>query len=554
MVDDRLPARARASIVVSEVTVTLGAISVLQGVDLAVSAGSRVAIVGENGRGKSTLLHVLAGTLIPDTGSVTRIGTMGLAEQEMPAGDDRTVGEAVAVSITDSLQALHDLDDASVALAADDDDAAQVYADALGRAEALDAWDAERRVQIALNALSADHDWSTRLAELSVGQRYRVRLACLLGGEADFLLLDEPTNHLDRSGLEFLTDRIRTWDGGVVVVSHDRALLADVADTFIDLDPSPDGYPRVYGGGYQGFRAGHRADRARWEQEYAVQESERARLEADLDAAQDRLVTGWRPDKGTGKHQRATRAPGLVQNLHRKQDALDAHALTMPEPPLALSFPDLPAAVDENLLEVDDVTVWDRLDRPVSLRLAGGSRVLVTGPNGAGKSTLLGVLAREVRATSGHITRSELLRISLLHQESDLPVHMRAGDVYRRHVDRLVVSGAVPESLTVALADLGLIGPDEEEQRVGDLSMGKQRRLDLALTVATRPNVLLLDEPTNHLSISLVDELTEALETTQAAVVVCTHDRQLLRDIDHWPHLRLETAGDATGALVPSST
>lgn len=200
----QFPARARASIVVTGASVLLGARRVLYDVDMTVSPGSRIAVVGENGRGKSTLLHVLAGTVEPDAGSVTRIGTVGVAEQEMSTGTDdtRTVGDAVAEAIIDSLTALRDLDDASVALAGEQDEAADAYADALHRAEMLDAWDAERRVQIALEGLDAEQDWDRLLASLSVGQRYRVRLACLLGGDTDFLLLDEPTNHLDRSGLD----------------------------------------------------------------------------------------------------------------------------------------------------------------------------------------------------------------------------------------------------------------------------------------------------------------------------------------------------------------
>src|SRR5699024_6745466 len=121
---------------------------------------------------------------------------------------------------------------------------------ALEKAEALEAWDAERRAQLALDALEAETNHAVLLSTLSVGQRYRVRLACLLGGAHDFLLLDEPTNHLDGGGLEFLTASLRERNGGVVLVSHDRALLADVAESVLSLDPTPDGRPRLYGDGY----------------------------------------------------------------------------------------------------------------------------------------------------------------------------------------------------------------------------------------------------------------------------------------------------------------
>ncbi|MBN9202735.1 MAG: ATP-binding cassette domain-containing protein, partial [Microbacterium chocolatum] len=164
-----LPARHRAQLIASDISVIRGATPVLAHLDLTVTPTSRVAIVGENGRGKSTLLHVLAGALTPDGGSVQQLGTLGVAEQEMPAGDDRTVGDAVAEAIAAALAALDALDDAATALAAGNADADDRYAAALEHAEALDAWDAERRVQIALEALDAETDATVRLDDLSVG-------------------------------------------------------------------------------------------------------------------------------------------------------------------------------------------------------------------------------------------------------------------------------------------------------------------------------------------------------------------------------------------------
>ncbi|MBB2956183.1 ABC-type cobalamin/Fe3+-siderophores transport system ATPase subunit [Pseudoclavibacter helvolus] len=204
-----LPARHRAQLTISDVSLLRGETKVLTSVDLVVTSSSRVAIVGENGRGKSSLLHVLAGTLVPDSDTVRRIGTLGFAEQEMSADDNRTVGEAIAAAIAEPIAALAELDRAGAALGGEDPRAEERYAAALEVAEALDAWGAERRVLIALEALDAETDQTRPLAELSVGQRYRVRLACLLGADHDFLLLDEPTNHLDHGGLDFLSQRRR---------------------------------------------------------------------------------------------------------------------------------------------------------------------------------------------------------------------------------------------------------------------------------------------------------------------------------------------------------
>ncbi|TCP56269.1 macrolide transport system ATP-binding/permease protein [Tamaricihabitans halophyticus] len=545
----RVPARHRAQLTVNDVSVTRGVTRVLNHVSLPLTPASRVAIVGENGRGKSTLLHVLAGTLSPDDGSVQRVGTIGVAEQEMDTADERTVGQAVADAIADSLAALARLDAASYALSEGAESAAGEYAAALELVDVLNAWDAERRVQIALEALGAETDMTRKLAELSVGRRYRVRLACLLGSDDDFLLLDEPTNHLDRQGLEFLTGQLRARDGGVAVVSHDRALLSDFAETIVDLDPTPDERPRVYGNGYSGYREGRSAERERWEQEYERQRAEHARLQDDLNAAQNRLVSGWRPDKGHNKHGRATRASGLVQSVHRRQAALDAHAITVPEPPLEFRFPELRARPGASLLSVSEVRVAGRLRGPVSFSLSGRDRLVVTGPNGAGKSTLLSVAGGTLEPDTGSVHKPDSTRLGFLRQESDLPPDRRASEVYATHVDALVAAGIVPAAEVIGISQLGLLKAREASKRVGELSVGQQRRLDLALVLAIRPHVLLLDEATNHLSIALVDELTEALGATQAAVVLSTHDRQLLRDVSGWPTIELSAAPRSLGIL-----
>ncbi|MFF9896472.1 ABC-F family ATP-binding cassette domain-containing protein [Streptomyces longispororuber] len=520
------------------VTVVRGSRRVLHDVSVTVPARSRLAVVGENGRGKTTLLDVLAGLVEPDRGTVHRAGTIGLARQDLPARPGDTVGTLTSQALAASRAALAALDGATRALADGDPTAEDRYATALDAATRLDAWDAERRVDVALASLGAPADRDRPLSTLSVGQRHRVRLACLLGAHHDVLLLDEPTNHLDADGLAFLTRALRAHDGGLAVVSHDRALLRDVADRFLDLDPTRDGRPRLYAGGYDAWQDARRRERERWERDHDEQVAEHRRLTDAVARARDRLSTGWRPDKGTGKHRRQSRAPGVVQALHRQREALAAHRVDIPEPPPAPRWPDPRVRPRTPLLRAHGVAVAGRLAGPVGLTLDGGDRLLVTGPNGAGKSTLLAVLAGALEPTDGYVRTARGARVVRLAQgTAEQHPDLTAGDAYARHAGLLVARGVLRDADAVPLDALGLLDAEARRTPVGRLSQGQRRRLDLALALAGRPGLVLLDEPTNHLSPALVDELTAAVRTTSAAVVVATHDRQLLRDLADWPRL-----------------
>ena len=541
-----LPAGSAAHIRAENVHVTLGERPVLTDVDVVVSAGSRLAIVGENGRGKTTLLYVLAGRLVPDSGTVSRVGTTAVVEQALESRTGETVGTLVGEAIRDSVHALARLGSATGALTEGRAGAEEEYAAALESATALDAWDAERRVDLALAGLHACTDRDRLLSTLSVGQRYRVRLACVLGAEPDLLLLDEPTNHLDAASLAFLTERLRAHRGGLALVTHDRALLRDVATTFLDLDPSQDGRPRLYAGGYDAWVEGRRRDRVRWEQDHADQVAERAELARAAEEARGRLRSGWRPEKGHGKHQRATRAGGAVQAFNRRQEELEEHVITVPPSPLRLRFPQTSTPAGRPVLTCDRVTVDGRLTTPTDLTVVGGDRLVVTGDNGAGKSTLLAVLAGDLDPTGGKVHAHPTARIALLSQEVPYwPPEVTAYQVFERHLAELTSRGQRPARGTSPSAS-GLLDSRSLRTPVSRMSQGQQRRLHLALCLAQEPDLLILDEPTNHLSAALVDDLTEALRGTRSAVVVATHDRQLLADLDGWPTLRL-TAGAAAG-------
>ncbi|GAB2815003.1 ATP-binding cassette domain-containing protein [Lentzea nigeriaca] len=498
---------------------------VVDGISLKVSAGQRLGIIGENGRGKTTLLRLLAGDLLPDQGTITRHGSLSLVRQEMPFQDGETVGDLLSEALRESRHTLSELDSAAEPF----DE--QRYEKALAHAEDIEAWDAERRADIALKALDADHDRERKLAELSVGQRYRVRLACLLAERADVLLLDEPTNHLDASALGFLTERLQQHHGVVVIVSHDRTLLDDVCTLLLDLDPTPDGEVHLHGGGYRAFKEAKRAERQRWEQRFAQEEAEHDELTEKVERAQSRLKDAWRPPKGAFKHKRSTRAANKMRNVARRLEELDDHRVGAPPPPLRFQPPALEA--DGDLLHATPLEVPERLNLTEPISLGAGEKLLITGPNGAGKSTLLNVLAGRITPAQG--TVHHVGRVALLAQESSFENE-----------------DAIAGRLCPRAHDLGLLSVNDLARPVRSLSTGQRRRLELAILLSRGPHVLLLDEPTNHLSIALVDELTEALHQTRAAVAVATHDRQMRTDFRSWRTVTLDSPSRSHESSVAS--
>jgi macrolide transport system ATP-binding/permease protein len=533
---------------------------VLDGLDVVVRAGTRLGLVGENGAGKTTLLHVLAGTLEPQAGTVTRAGTLAVVEQELLTAPEATVGTVVDTSLAATRAAADALTAAIDAFDHDEGDPVTL-AEVIAAYEHLAAWDADRRVDEALTRFGAPRDRARTLATLSVGERYRVRLAARLAERADLLLLDEPTNHLDAAGITYLTEQLATWPGGVVVVTHDRRLLDDVMTGILDMDPSMDGHPALYGEArYAAYRFARDAMLRRWRARYRAERKRAVALAAQLDSSYENLSDAWRPPKGSQGHRRATRARSRVKTVDRRIAELEAGAVAVPVPPPALAFPDLPAVPREHaggpLLDVRAPRVEGRLDLPGRrVELAPCGRLLVVGPNGSGKSTLLAVLAGTLAADRGARTLAPGVRLGVLAQDRpgassgadddgghDVDADADAGsvsDAYARHALRLLAAGALDPDELVPIAALGLLAEDDLDRPVAELSVGQRRRLDLARALLAAPHVLVLDEPTNHLSVGLVDELTAALRTTSAAVVVATHDRQMRADLADWPVLEL---------------
>ncbi|MCL1899368.1 MAG: ATP-binding cassette domain-containing protein, partial [Promicromonosporaceae bacterium] len=561
---------------------------VLRGVSVRISGGTRLGVVGENGSGKSTLLHLLAGGLQPTSGTIRRVGTLATVEQELLPEAGQTVGDVVQGALA-AVRAVETELQAALAEAAGHEPAGQESVGPgpvghestgrhsvgqaaaarldrlLARAEHLEAWDADRRVDVALTRLGACRDYARPLATLSVGERYRVRLAARLVERADLLLLDEPTNHLDAAAIGYVTEELRAWRGGVVLVTHDRQLLDDVATAILDLDPSIDGSPVLYGApGYLEYRFAKAQALARWRQRFTTERKRAVALAERLDATYEGLSDEWRPPKGSQKHRRATRARIHVKAADRLVERLQAESVPLPPPPPHFVLPDLPTAdpgwnLALPLIELrSPQVVGDRVGPDGSDRAAGGEavapgvrldlpgtrvvvppggRLLVVGPNGSGKSTLLGALAGTLPLARGARETVPGLRWGLVGQENTPVVDRdleglvalgRAADGAQAALDRnltgfaaaanevlrLLARGHLDPDQVVPIASLGLLSEDDLDRPLVELSVGQRRRFELARTLVAAPHLLILDEPTNHLSIDLVDDLTRALART----------------------------------------
>nr|WP_242496533.1 ATP-binding cassette domain-containing protein [Xylanimonas protaetiae] len=552
----------------------------LRHVTVRVSQGVRLGVVGENGSGKSTLLHLLAGRIDPTGGAVRRHGSVALVEQELQVVPGQTVGDLVHAALAGVRRVAADLDAAAAAFSSgspqvpateggelrgeghETGDLSEL-AELLAKADHLAAWDADRRVDVALTRLGAPRDLDRTLETLSVGQRYRVRLACRLAERSDLLLLDEPTNHLDDEAIGFLTSELLAWRGGVVLVTHDRQLLDDVATAILDLDPSIDGRPTLYGQpGYLSYRFAKTQAMVRWRQRYRQERKRAEALAERLSDSYEGLSDEWRPGKGSQKHRRATRARIHVKAADRLVQRLEAQAVEVPVPPMELRFPDLPS-LDPGwdpafpLIEVRNPRVVGtlpegepnvRLDLPgTRVAVPPAGRLLVVGANGTGKSTLLGVLSGRLGLSRGTRTTVDGLRVGVVGQENapiigrglDDPRTLTGFDAAANEALALLSRGELDPDHVVPVAALGLLAEEDLDRPLAELSAGQRRRFELARTLLAAPHLLILDEPTNHLSIDLVDELTRALARTSAAVVVATHDRRMREDLADWPTLEL---------------
>ncbi|MCY1159787.1 MAG: family ATP-binding cassette protein [Citricoccus sp.] len=523
--------------------------TLFDGLDLTVAPGDVVGVVGANGAGKSTLLTLLAGVHEPQAGSVS-LSPADAFVGWLPQEHERMAGETVAAYIarrTGCAEATREMNAAAEALAdpADAEAANDAYASALERWLASGAADLEERLPAVLVELGLDLDGvpveEALMTSLSGGQAARVGLAALLLSRFDIVLLDEPTNDLDLDGLERLEAFVRGLRGGVVLVSHDREFLARCVTRVLELDLAQ-GSNRVYGGGYDSYleeRATIRRQLRERYEEFADQKADlvaRARTQREWSSQGVRNAMRKAPDSDKLRRKASSESSEKQAQKVRQMESRIARLEEVEEPrkEWRLEFTIGEAPRSSSVVSTLSAAVFRHGPftlGPVSLQVNAGERIGITGPNGAGKSTLLrGLLGRQ-RPDEGTATLGTSVQIGEVDQARSLLAGTRPLAVA---FEALVPELATGEVRTL-LAKFGLRA-DHVNRPVDELSPGERTRAGLALLQARGVNLLVLDEPTNHLDLEAIEQLEQALESYDGALLLVTHDRRMLATVrtDRW--------------------
>jgi ATP-binding cassette subfamily F protein 3 len=505
----------------NSVTLTLGGRALFSDVDLQISDGDRVGLVGPNGSGKTSLLRLVAGELEPDTGSIHRRKNLrvGYLPQDPTRAGGRTVLEIVRSRLAGRDELDADLHAAQRDLAEAERSGAdnETLLEAAGRLADLHArmahFEADYADHVALQILAglgfAPGDENRDIGELSGGWQMRAMLGSLLFMQPDLLLLDEPTNHLDMPSVAWLGDFLRATRRSLVLISHDRDFLNEQIQRVVSFEPEG---VRSYAGNYDAYveRRSVEAEVLANRQKNLAREREKA----------ERFIERFRaqPTKARAVQSRikALERMEAVETLESHEEVAFRFAPTRRTSKQVLAARGLCKAYGDNVV-LDDV----------HLSATRGERIAILGVNGAGKTTLLKVLGGELARDAGAV---------------DLGHHVELGYYAQHHTEMLepaftvyeeVARAAAGESPTRIRTLLGslLLGADDIDKRVAVLSGGEKARVALAKLLISHHNLLLMDEPTNHLDLSSSERLADALLTYDGTLVFVSHNRSFVRKL-----------------------
>ncbi|OXM62158.1 ABC-F family ATP-binding cassette domain-containing protein [Amycolatopsis vastitatis] len=492
----------------------------LDGATLRIQPGDRIGLVGRNGAGKTTSLKVLAGEGEPHAGEVRRTGELGYLPQDPREGDLSVTAKDRVLSARGLDKLMRDMEKAQASMAELVDDAARDkainrYARLEERFASLGGYAAESEAaRICSNLGLADRVLAQTLQTLSGGQRRRVELARILfaaaeagaGGKSEtILLLDEPTNHLDADSINWLRGFLKQHDGGLVVISHDVELLADVVNKVWFLDATR-GELDLYNMGWQRYLDARATDEKRRRRERANAEKKASALQ------QQAAKLGAKATKAVAAKNMARRAEQMLSALEDTRQADKVARIKFPEPAPCGRTPLTAEGLSKSYGSLEIFT-------GVDLAIDRGSKVVVLGLNGAGKTTLLRLLGGMETMDTGSVVPGHGLRLGYYAQEHETLDHDASVWENIRHL--------APDTGAQELRNLlgsFLFTGEQLDQPAGTLSGGEKTRLALAGLVSSAANVLLLDEPTNNLDPASRAQVLDALRSFAGAVVLVTHD------------------------------
>ena len=495
---------------VKDLEISIGARTLMSEVSFRVAAGDKVGLVGRNGAGKTTLTKILAGDGQPTAGLVERSGEIGYLPQDPRSGDpeesarDRILN---ARGLGDLLRQLEKATHAMATATTDQSDAAMAkYSQIEQRFQAAGGYAAEAQAAaIASNLGIKESILVQQLKTLSGGQRRRIELARILFSDAQTMLLDEPTNHLDADSVIWLRDFLKSYQGGLIVISHDVDLVETTVNRVFYLDANRQKID-IYNMGWRSYLKQREADEERRKRERANAEKKAASL--SLQAAK----FGAKATKAVAAQQMQKRAEKLLSNLEEVGQRDKVAKIRFPDPAPCGKTPLMARGLSKSYGSLEIFTAVD-------LAIDRGSKVVIIGLNGAGKTTLLRILAGIDKPDTGVIEPGHGLKIGYYAQEHET----------------LDVSKTVLENMQRSAPHLGdvdarkvlgsfLFSGDDVSKKAAVLSGGEKTRLALAALVVSSANVLLLDEPTNNLDPASREEILNALASFKGAVILVSHD------------------------------
>ncbi len=480
----------------------------LDGADLVLEKGERLALVGRNGTGKSTLLRLVAGEAQPDGGSIWRAPGLkiGVLAQELPQADGQTIFDVVAGGLPEAgelLSEYHHL------IGEAEPDMRRLSA-LQSRLEAIDGWSFHQRIDVVLTRLGLPAD--AEMVALSGGWRRRVALARALVAEPDLLLLDEPTNHLDLDTIAWLEEQLAAFNGAVLFITHDRAFLSKLATAILELD-------RGRLGRYPG-------DYAR----YQEQKTHELEVEARENAEFDKRLAQEEAWIRQGIKARRTRNEGRVRALEQMRRERSQRRERQGTANLNV---DSGERSGKRVVELKGVTQRfgdETVIRDFSIEVQRGDRIGLIGRNGAGKTTLLKILLGEMEPTQGAVRLGTKLQVAYFDQlRGGLEPEKTVYDNVAQGSDRVSVGGRDRHVMSY-LQDF-LFSPERARQPVKALSGGESNRLLLAKLFTQPANVLVLDEPTNDLDVETLELLEELLLDFDGTLLLVSHDRAFMDNV-----------------------